>query len=1055
MIPVSPTDIRRVFVERLHVDLVGPASADEVLIDRPSDRYLTAILYPQQSRIPDEEDESLGVGDDEPFSGSDTTGAVPLTSCIRPASMGLSFCVSSDGAPAIIVPRITAGTYRCRYVSEDGETLVEEKGHTADRRWQREGHNVTLPPITVDTRGPTTIPLGDHGLPGLQLYLQTAPTEEGTAVTAVLINSNRDTDDRTKNEENSFFQVRLDVGPGEGTRLLERPVQTSIASEDPEDDESGALIYRDVREYAVGHTCAAGWDPADGDPSRVTTTWIPERSVPAMSHDGHPVFGSLRGHSDYAPLSAQWIAEAATADLVAGLRLLPHAYGVWVKEKGSEIPALPPEFRATAERHRRLWKVAGDRMAESIAFVEKNEDARRAFQLANAAMAKQKQWLDGSNLIWRPFQLGYQLLVLKSLLRRDDEHRSVMDLLWFPTGGGKTEAYLALMAACFFHRRLHALREGGDADRGGGVGVLMRYTLRLLTAQQFERAARLVCACESIRRRDPGRLGAVPISVGLWIGSSATSNTVRDARQDTSHSSRQVRRCPCCDERLDWPANASRYECRCPNTDGDCELADPRTPLPIWTVDEDIYRELPSLLIGTIDKFAQIVRKPETGRFFGAVTSYPSPDLILQDELHLITGPLGTIAGLYEVAVDELCRRNGGAPKVIGSTATIKRAGRQVKALFDRGVYQFPPPGLTADDSCFAVRDDSKPGRLYLGVTTAGRSPKFTLQAVSASLLQSPLSALVPDEERDDYWTLVTYFNSLRELGGAHVMMLDDVPKSIGDYANRRGEQARSLEQPGELSSNLAQARIPDILKELGQRYGEDGVHDVILATTMISVGMDIPRLALMVVVGQPKTTSEYIQATSRVGRDRVPGLVVGVYNASKARDRSHYETFSTWHGTLYRDVEATSVTPFASRAQDKALHAVLVALVRHTVAEMTADPELTAARRAMLVPAIEAIVARAGRIDPAEEASVARKLDSLLDHWENRGALSQYWNDYKHRKRPPLMMSAEAHAALRAVGINRLDIWPTLNSMRDVEPSTVFRLVEALKVEEDSDGEQ
>jgi superfamily II DNA or RNA helicase len=482
---------------------------------------------------------------------------------------------------------------------------------------------------------------------------------------------------------------------------------------------------------------------------------------------------------------------------------------------------------------------------------------------------------------------------------------------------------------------------------------------------------------------------------------------------------------------------------------GSCSMASSEVPLPIWTVDEDIYSRLPSLVIGTVDKFAQIVRKPETGRLFGlGTTNYP-PELILQDELHLITGPLGTIAGLYETAIDELCFAAGGRPKIIGSTATIRRASDQVKALFNRSVYQYPAPGLTADNSCFSVRDDTKPGRVYLGITSAGRSPKFALQAVSASVLQSSNDPSIAEENTDDYWTLLTYFNSLRELGGAHVLMLDDVPKSINEYARRRNEEPRKLGEPVELSSNLSQSEIPQALRALGIKRGSNGAIDVALATTMVSVGMDIPRLALMIVNGQPKTIAEYIQATSRVGRDAVSGLVITAFNVNKARDRSHYETFCSWHGTLYRDVEATSVTPFAPRAQDKALHAVLVALVRHTVQGMASNPFLSPQQRRSCASIEKALADRAREVDKVDGLSVPRKLSALLDHWEQRGELARYWNDRSYNQRPPLMMSAENYAALKAVGNERADIWPTMNSMREVEPSCNFKLVERLRVVE------
>jgi hypothetical protein len=378
--------------------------------------------------------------------------------------------------------------------------------------------------------------------------------------------------------------------------------------------------------------------------------------------------------------------------------------------------------------------------------------------------------------------------------------------------------------------------------------------------------------------------------------------------------------------------------------------------------------------------------------------------------------------------------------KVIGSTATIKMADRQVKDLFDRRLFQFPPPGIDADNSCFAVRDNSKPGRLYLGITTAGRSAKFTLQAACASLLQSAGSPDVGETLRDSYWTLVTYFNSLRELGGAHVLMLDDVPKSISEYAARRGENPRSLLEPAELTSRLSQAEIPEVLRRLKEKQQDGLAEDALLCTNMISVGVDVPRLALMVVNGQPKSIAEYIQATSRVGRDLAPGLVLTTLNNNKPRDRSRFETFTNWHQTLYRDVEPTSVTPFAARALDKALRAVVVSLVRHQLPSMSKSPVLLSAVRSDVERLAGVLVERAAEIDPSERDEVRRRISVMLDEWEKRESLQFYWNE--RRPQVTLMMSAERLAALRAAHKPESSVWPAPNSMRDVEPETPFRLL-------------
>jgi hypothetical protein len=346
------------------------------------------------------------------------------------------------------------------------------------------------------------------------------------------------------------------------------------------------------------------------------TEWIPRSVVPATSADGDKVFEQLRNSIQLKPLSAKWLAEANETDLVTGLRLLTTAYMQWIDQQRCDVKNLPARFRPPGERHVKQWLIAHERMTKAIDLIGSDEPRiRQAFQLANRAMQLQRGWATGGgSLTWRPFQLGFQLLVLASLVDPKDENHKVMDLLWFPTGGGKTEAYLGLIAFLLFARRLKPMAQGEKSS--DGVAVIMRYTLRLLTTQQFERAARLIVACESIRRTDESNLGSTPISVGLWVGSAATSNSVKDAHSDPQKSSLQISACPECGSKIRCPKEDTQYAIYCENT-GNCSVASPNTPLPIWTVDEDIYRNLPSLLIGTIDKFAQIVRKPETGKIFG------------------------------------------------------------------------------------------------------------------------------------------------------------------------------------------------------------------------------------------------------------------------------------------------------------------------------------------------------------------------------------------------------------------------------------------------------
>ena len=474
----------------------------------------------------------------------------------------------------------------------------------------------------------------------------------------------------------------------------------SRRAETDEDSRSAALIYRDVAEYVVGHTCSAQAvvsSSGDGSVDHLKTEWVPAVTVASTSDQGDGVFDTLRDRDDSRPLEAQWLAEASPMDLVQGLERLVSAYGQWIGGEEQRVAQLASTLRPQARKHLERCREGQARMEEGVALIRDDVEVRSAFQLSQMAMSLQFRWQRSGSLVWRPFQLAFQLLVLASLASRLHPGRAIMDLLWFPTGGGKTEAYLALTAFIVLLRRLRATEQ----DAGTGVAVLMRYTLRLLTIQQFQRAAAMILACELLRRRskaaksDIPDLGADPIGIGLWVGGDATPNSLRsavDQSQDSSGTFRQITSCPACGEMLAWRVTPSESSVKCSSESLRCELAATGESLPIWTIDEEVYRHAPALLIGTVDKFAQIVRNMSTRALFGGTRSSP-PDLIVQDELHLISGPLGSIAGLYEVAIDELCRRDAARPKIVGSTATIRRAEDQIQALFDRETYQFPSPG--------------------------------------------------------------------------------------------------------------------------------------------------------------------------------------------------------------------------------------------------------------------------------------------------------------------------------------------------------------------------
>ncbi len=609
------------------------------------------------------------------------------------------------------------------------------------------------------------------------------------------------------------------------------------------------------------------------------------------------------------------------------------------------------------------------RIDKGLALLAKDPDAMRCFVLANRAMHMQMVHSTSEDYArssqsagrpfnapdyeapiwdrfhWRPFQVAFQLLVIESMVNRNSSERDIVDLIWFPTGGGKTEAYLAVAAFEMFYRRL----KYGDA--GGGTAVIKRYTLRLLTAQQFERVSALICACEALRQQLVSELGEEMFTLGLWVGEDSTPNSFQKAyelftglvTQTKPENPYQLQKCPWCGTRI-IPAkregeverfygvrsDQSRFEFFCPEVT--CSF---HSLLPINVVDDHLYSNPPTFLVGTIDKFARLAWTDRPRAFFtgAAEGERQAPSLIIQDELHLISGPLGTIAGLYEAAMDVVMQSLGARPKYIAATATIRRSEEQVRRLYSRQVSVFPPTGLDSRDSYFSRErqaGSSTPGRLYVGIMGQYHSPVTALVQTSSVLAQAPVEVPLSKAAADGYWTQVIFHNSKRELGKTMTLCRDDIPKRAAVISKSQNTLRKSFE-PVEMSANIPSREIPQVLEKLKLQQGAKGAIDYLPCTNMFSVGVDVGRLGLIVMNGQPKTTAEYIQASSRVGRSTVPGLVIAFYPSNKARDRSHYESFVSYHQSLYRAVEPTSVTPYSLPAMERALHAALVIVMRYS----------------------------------------------------------------------------------------------------------------------------
>ncbi len=1105
-----PGTVRDHLVRALEADLVGPfepptggevseAEVPETLHLPPSRWYLTGFLAPAAGRVAEEPpDDEIGAGSDQSdLDGTDQEPA-PKRSNLLPASMGLSVLLPADAAA------VRATVSFAEYESEE----VEEAG-----RRRTYWHRAARRPVEVD------VPLGSPEialeLPGTDgVYLRgrleaAVPGEDpgtrlppGTRALALFVVNERKPGAQGRKDERFLFQVRLELACEDG--FVPRPNRTGEASEEW-DPKIADLQYRDRFELAVGHGVSVGVVPEDDGRAvrRVRTSWLPRAEVPRVRTRGVP--GVVTAMKALAVLADGAAVRDALQDLVA-------AYGEWI-DRQAEIDPGSEERRATQKVLVKNARICQERIAEGIELLASDSVALDAFRLANQAMSLVRRRID-KDPRWRLFQLAFLLMSLPSITDPRHPRRDTVELIFFPTGGGKTEAYLGTIAYALVLRRMR----GRDRPDGGlGVAILLRYTLRLLTLDQLSRAAGLICALERIREERPD-LGDVRFSIGLWVGRSATENTLARLAPKVSDyklgktklSPVPLTHCPWCGKELQarnifLEPSSAKPSAVIVGCDFPCEFSRAKNPegLPLLFIDEQVYRELPSFLVATVDKLAMLPWRGETGMLFGRATAREGrrfygpldavhearlrrdipgdaeplpegllpPELIVQDELHLISGPLGTMVGLYETTIDTLCRRaDGSRAKVLASTATVQRADAQTRNLFDRHVKLFPPPGVDASETFFAgvagdEVDRDEPGRLYVGVAAPGRAMKAVLIRVYVALLAAANrlydAQLPPDQEADGYMTLAGYFNSLRELGGMRRLVEDEVRARAAEAEKRLPVDSTGRHpwfrnrpisaDPVELTSREPTAKISDSKARLEMPYSEKKSRvDVLLASNMISVGIDIDRLGLMVVAGQPRTTSEYIQASSRVGRQsRWPGLVVTCLNHYKPRDRSHYERFTTYHESFYRFVEPTSLTPFSAPALDRGLAANLVAMTRLVDPSMTppAAAMEIAARRDLAEQAAEILAERASHwIKDKDESQRCRedvlaRARSVIDSWERlaaaaaEGSGQRSYSPYDRERPGAALLRTSLDSDERLTSDDAKFKAPT--SMRDVEAST------------------
>ena len=1127
--------MREKLIEEMLKEVHGPRDgAEEEISGDPVKEYITGVIIPQRCRKVEEDPDSeitvsMGenfLADDDVFT-EEVLVSTPseLDPKMRPRSFGISFVVKGESPSFRIC--VTWG----RYVSD------HEKGI-----WRRIPYCV-IKRISMNEETMKKLTLYEGGDGSVLLHVR--KVRQNGEYSVIIVSMINDLE-----IQKCYGESLTEAGIFQPSIRIKMDNDTQLAPLPRRGGEILHFLYSKKPVLARGYMCSAIWKGIDySDYIDGPVLWVDgyhfdecrEFIAPDVRSEFVPLYPNpaplFEWDDDYGKspeISAYKLSEMWKADEIAGyLSPLVVAYERWI-EKNGKVKIMDGAVKRTAEDLVKLQREALNRLKDGIEILKRDADARLSFCFANRAIWLQHRWkTKEEDFRWRPFQLAFILMNLESICNKDSVYRNHIDLLWIPTGGGKTEAYLAIMAFTMALRRRKARKCKEGDTTGGGTAIITRYTLRLLTVQQFRRTLRMITAAEYLRvmRSKKGAgwrpencdiyddwiCGSVRFSAGMWVGGAVSPNQLRKSGgaidalmgNEAEGEPAQAIRCPVCgawlaipesglptgknilhlvirsdkdpgeikseilssireidhlkgiditgrahslgymtltitleaDKKLtereidaigneigklmsleiasfrasrpgyfgygDEPGRKSKrpvdFTIYCPNPD--CELNNDisyeesvplnsqnthdetlpdgfvvrrietpfspgsRIPIPAYTVDEQIYHRCPTVIISTADKIARLAFEPRAASIFGYVERYNAyygyyrghmlpdettrtagetegynvsvrpfypPDLIVQDELHLMEGPLGSMFGLYETVVEGLIKSVGGMPKYIASTATIKNAESQVKHLFARELFQFPPYGLDMDDSFFVRNpgwsegwNENRAGRIYMGIYAPGMGPLTPNIRIWSRLLKT-CHDYMHDDNIKYFWTIVGYFNAIRELGGGRALYREDIVERLRHISSGN---PRMLDPDNvvELSSRINSTDIPQILGEL-EKGGErkfDENPDAIFTTSMFGTGVDIPHLSLMVVNGQPKTTSQYIQATGRVGRTH-GGLVITFLRAGRPRDLSHYEMFSAYHHVIYLEVEPSSVSPFSEGCLARASGPAMVSFLRN-----------------------------------------------------------------------------------------------------------------------------
>ena len=1095
--------VRQQIVDMMRTDLMGPMDENEIISDNPKSAYLVGMLAPQSIKerqrdldFEQEVDTDISHENDQDYTADEEEDdeSVMPTQIKQPSSIGISFYVET-ALPGIRLV-VSWGDYTRSMDKVQGEDGKERTVTSYTR--QPMGETVEVNFADFEKNNEYRLVCDSN----VYVHVCRIGLKKGySLVTAYLINRRFNSESEL---EGMMFQAKIKAVSPNGVRaFLAEHICREVLAQDEFYFEQRPILGR-------GRGCAATWEkPVEGRTAVVESDFIPQYEFPGVS-------ASLEGIDPFYFSMRTLSVTKQKDEILKRLNTLADAYGKWIDDKlVGDTKMQDDAFKEKiGDGIVAKCQNALARIREGILLLTNDENAFDAFCFMNRVMILQRNIMNYSrthgadiecsfkdfvdprnpknNFGWRPFQIAFILMNVNAIVDPDHKDREIVDLLYFPTGGGKTEAYLGLMAFTIANRRLRST-SSDEYNRDGGVTAILRYTLRLLTTQQRDRITKMVIAAELIRRREPEKYGHEMISIGFWVGGDVTPNNFEEMKEDPEDYEKtakarakkqlmykQLLTCPFCGKPLthdefyiDIPRKSVTIYC----ADKTCmfyKYKEDKIRIPVYLVDEEIYAKCPTIILSTVDKFARLPWDAETNSLFGRVdrvcsrdgyvaigvehakhkktTELPAakltpirpflpPELIIQDELHLISGPLGTVYGGYETIIEDLCTYKENEkkyrPKYIVSTATIKNAGEQSRCLYARKkTEQFPPNGFKIGDSFF-IREipvEQDPFRLYVGVCAAGRSVKNALLHIYSIILQEAYSLTLNEDAKnyiDPYYTLVGYYNSIRELGGAVRLLQDDIPKRIYHIKKKYGmEKQRYLIHREEITSRMSSDEIPNKLKELEAPYTSKDCLDTAVATNMIAVGMDVDRLGLMVVTGQPKQNSEYIQATSRIGR-AFPGLVVTLYNPYRPRDLSHYENFTGYHSQLYRFVEGTTATPFSARARDRVLHALIISAIRLRFPEMAtnkAAANIGSLTDAQLDEVKKIILDRVAVIKPDAKKDTETEINTFINNWKMFANLPKPLRYY-------LLNTDKYNRLMNSYGENCTDIEKaTLRSMREVE---------------------